>query len=51
MQNDKKQDAEQYMYHCKQRQTHEHREWLPRWRGLGEGWIVSLGLADANYYI
>ena len=24
--------------------------WLPR-RGLGEGWIGSLGLADTNYYI
>ena len=26
-------------------------DWLPRGRGLGEGWIGSLGLADANYYI
>ena len=25
--------------------------WLPRGRGVGEGWIGSLGLADANYYI
>ena len=25
--------------------------WLPRGRGVGEGWIESLGLADANYYI
>ena len=24
---------------------------LPRGRGLGEGWIESLGLTDANYYI
>ena len=24
--------------------------WLPRKGGLGEGWIGSLGLADANYY-
>ena len=24
--------------------------WLPR-RGLGEGWVGSLGLADINYYI
>ena len=24
---------------------------LPRGRGLGEGWIGSLGLTDANYYI
>ena len=22
--------------------------WLPRGRGVGEGWIGSLGLADAN---
>ena len=25
--------------------------WLPRVRGVREGWIGSLGLADANYYI
>ena len=25
--------------------------WLPRGRGVGEGWIGSLGLADGNYYI
>ena len=25
--------------------------WLPRGRGVGEVWIRSLGLADANYYI
>ena len=25
--------------------------WLPRGRGMGEGWSGSLGLADANYYI
>ena len=25
--------------------------WLPRGSGVGEGWIGSLGLADANYYI
>ena len=25
--------------------------WLPRGRGLGEGWIGSFGLADANWYI
>ena len=24
---------------------------LPRGRGVREGWTVSLGLADANYYI
>ena len=36
----------------KQKQNHGRREQtsLPR-RGLGEGWIGSLGLADANYYI
>ena len=25
--------------------------WLPRGRGVGEGWSGNLGLADANYYI
>ena len=25
--------------------------WLPRGRGVGEGCIGSLGLADANWYI
>ena len=29
----------------------ENRLWLPRGGGLREGWIGSLGLADANYYI
>ena len=24
--------------------------WLPRRRGIEEGWIESVGLADANYY-
>ena len=36
----------------KQKQTHRPRDlWLPRGRGVGEGWIGSLGLADANYSI
>ena len=37
----------------KQKQTHRHREQTggcQEGRG-GEGWIWSLGLADANYYI
>ena len=25
--------------------------WLPRETGVGEGWLGSLGLVDANYYI
>ena len=25
--------------------------WLPRGKGLGEGWTGNLGLTDANYYI
>ena len=36
----------------KQEQTHRHRRtdlWLPRGRKMGEGWIRSLGLGDANY--
>ena len=42
----------------KQKQTHRHREQTLEtcgcqggWGGVGEGWIESLGLADANYYI
>ena len=37
----------------KQKQTHRHKE-QPCFEGrgeVGEGWIGSLGLADANYYI
>ena len=36
----------------KQKQNHRHRGidwWLPRRRGMGEGWIGILGLADANW--
>ena len=29
----------------------ENRLWLPRGSVVGEGWIGSLGLADANYHI
>jgi len=37
----------------KQKQTHRHREQTCGCQGLGvrEGWIESLKLADANYYI
>ena len=38
----------------KQKQTHRHRGQTCGCRGdagMGEGWIGSLGLADANYYI
>ena len=38
----------------KQKQTHRHREQTCGCQGgreVGEGWIESLGLADANYYI
>ena len=38
----------------KQKQTQSHREQTcgcQEGDGLGEGWIGSLGLADANYYI
>ena len=38
----------------KQKETHRHREQTCRCQergGIGEGWIRSLGLADANYYI
>ena len=35
----------------KQKQTHRHKEQICgcQWgEGMGEGWIMSLGLADAN---
>ena len=38
----------------KQKQTHRNREQICGGQGggrVGEGWIGSLGLADANYYI
>ena len=38
----------------KQKQTHRHREQTCGCQGglrVGEGWIGSFGLADANYYI
>ena len=39
---------------AKQKQTHRHREQTcgcQRRGGMGEGWIGSLALADASYYI
>ena len=36
----------------KQKQTHRHREQTHGCQeGVGEGWIGSMGLEDANYYI
>ena len=38
----------------KQKQTHRHREQTCGCEGRGvdgEGWIGSLGLGDANYYV
>ena len=38
----------------KQKQTHRHKEQTcgcQGGKGVGEGWIGSLGLADANCYI
>ena len=32
-------------------QTQRKDLWLPRGEQVGKGWIGSLGLADANYYI
>ena len=40
--------------YTKQKQTHRHREQTcdcQEGEGVREGWTVSLGLADANYYI
>ena len=40
--------------YMKQKQTHRHREQAcgcQKKGEVGEGWIGSLGLADANYYI
>ena len=38
---------------AKQKQTHEHREQTCSCQGVVEevGWMGSLGLVDANYYI
>ena len=35
----------------KQKQTYRHREETYCCQGAGEGWLVSWGLADADYYI
>ena len=35
----------------KQKQTYRHREETCGCQGAGEGWLVSLGLTDADYYI
>ena len=38
----------------KQKQTHRYREWTcgcQGGEGMEEGWIGSLGLEDAKYYI
>ena len=40
--------------YTKQKQTHRHRKQTygcQKGGGMGKGWIGSLGLADANYYI
>ena len=34
----------------KQKQNHGTDWWLPRGRGLGEGWSARLGLADVSFY-
>ena len=38
-------------YSTKQKHSQRTDLWLPSGRGLGEGRIGSLGLADANYYM
>ena len=36
----------------KKKQTRRHKDlWLPRESGIGKGWMWSLGLTGANYYI
>ena len=47
-----KYDANEHIYKAKaDSQTERTDLWLPRGRGVEEGWIGSLGLADTNYYI
>ena len=44
----------QMNFSTKQKQIHRHREQTCGCQGegeVGEGWIGSLGLVDANYYI
>ena len=44
----------QIKFSAKQKQTHRHREQTcgrQGGEGEAEGWVGSLGLADANYYI
>ena len=46
-----KHDTNEHIYETDtDSQTHRTDLWLPRGRGVAEGWIGSLGLADANYY-
>ena len=47
-----KYDTNEHIYETEtESQTQRTDFWLPRGRWVGEGWIGSLGLADANYYI
>ena len=49
-----KYDTNEFIHSFKQKQTQKHREQTCGCQGgggVGKGWIGSLGLADANYYI
>ena len=47
-----KYDTNELMYETEtDSQTQRTDWWLPRGRGLGEGWSGSLVLADVSYYI
>ena len=47
-----KYDTNEHIYKTEtDSQTQRTDLWLPRVRKIGEGWIGSLALAEANYYI
>ena len=49
---DLKHDTNKLIYETEtESQTQRTDLWLPMGRGLEDGWIGRLGLADANYYI
>ena len=46
-----KHDTNELIYETETDSHTQRTGWLPKRRGMVEGWIGSLGLADANYYI
>ena len=47
-----KYDTDESIYEAEtQSQTERTDRWLPRRKGLGEGWSGKLGLADVSFYV